>query len=87
MSDPKFGWLDIGSRYWWRPIDHVSFSGSLTYPGMTSLHPSKLSESLRISNGTNAVSVLIFSDLLILYENVRIVVPDTWYVVKCVDNL
>ena len=55
---------------------------------MTLLHPSKLSESLliRVFNGTNVVSVLIFSELLILYENVRIA-PDAWYNVNCTDNL
>ena len=52
MSCPIFGWLDFGSRRWC-PVDHVSSSESLTYPGMTLVYPSKLSESLRLSNRTN----------------------------------
>ena len=50
-SDLKFRWLDICS-HWWCPIDHVSSSESLTYPGITLLYASKLSRSLRTSNGT-----------------------------------
>ena len=51
--------------------------GLLTYPGMTLLYPLKLSESLRISNGTNLrKSFSIFYDLLMLYEYVPVIYHD-----------
>ena len=53
---------------------------------MTLLHLSELSESLRISNGTNLKCFDLY-DLLMLYKHIR-VVPDTLCAaVKCVDNL
>ena len=54
---------------------------------MTLLYPSTFSESIRISTGTN-LKYFDFSELLVLYEKERAIVPDTWYdVVNGVDNL
>ena len=61
----------------------MSASESLTYPGLTLLYPPKLSELVRISNGTYP-ECSDFYDLLMLNEYV----PDTSYgIVKRVVNL